>query len=262
MLYSLDKHQFIFSRDVKFFENIFPFKDSDKVKNDTTNVFQDVNHINFFDIEYHEIPNDNERVDPKLNSDQRSQSDSSSSSKFGNGVNTVDFPVNNSGNDDDSSDNIVATQNEEVATLEYFFFSEGNLNLNQNNSQGVQPVKRSSRQSVFPKNYNDFMVESKVKYGLEKFSSEIDRYIARLVTQRFGQKEGINYEEIFSLVVEMTPRQWNAKLTSILVENGFSQSKSDYSLYTKSDKGVFLALLVYVDDIIVTSNNVSEIEKF
>ncbi|GJX42474.1 ribonuclease H-like domain-containing protein [Tanacetum coccineum] len=40
------------------------------------------------------------------------------------------------------------------------------------------------------------------------------------------------------------------------------QSKSDYSLYTKFDKGVFLALLVYVDDIIITGNNVSEIEKF
>ncbi|GKC51197.1 ribonuclease H-like domain-containing protein [Tanacetum coccineum] len=45
-------------------------------------------------------------------------------------------------------------------------------------------------------------------------------------------------------------------------KNGFNQSKSDYSLYTKSDKGVFLALLVYVDDIIITGNNVSEIEKF
>ncbi|GJS49217.1 putative reverse transcriptase domain-containing protein [Tanacetum coccineum] len=62
--------------------------------------------------------------------------------------------------------------------------------------------------------------------------------------------------------LKQAPRQWNAKLTSTLIENGFSQSKSDYSLYTKSDKGVFLALLVYVDDIIITGNSVSEIEKF
>ncbi|GJV81030.1 ribonuclease H-like domain-containing protein [Tanacetum coccineum] len=58
------------------------------------------------------------------------------------------------------------------------------------------------------------------------------------------------------------PRQWNAKLTQTLVECGFKQSKSDYSLFTKSEKGNFLALLVYVDDIIVTENNVDEIEKF
>ncbi|GJR84608.1 ribonuclease H-like domain-containing protein [Tanacetum coccineum] len=62
--------------------------------------------------------------------------------------------------------------------------------------------------------------------------------------------------------LKQAPGQWNVKLTSTLIENGFSQSKSDYSIYTKSDKGVFLALLVYVDDIIITGNNVSEIEKF
>ncbi|GKE64848.1 hypothetical protein Tco_1519009, partial [Tanacetum coccineum] len=154
---------------VKFFENIFPFKDSDKLKNDTANVFQDINHINFFDVEYLEIPNDDERVDPNQNSNLRSQSDSSNSFESGNGVNTTDFPVNNSGNDANSSDNIIATQNEEVATLEENICSEGNLNLNQINFQGVQPVRRSSRQSVFPKNYNDFVIDSTVKYGLEKY---------------------------------------------------------------------------------------------
>ncbi|GKB45076.1 putative RNA-directed DNA polymerase [Tanacetum coccineum] len=69
-LYSLDKHQFIFSRDVKF-ENIFPFKDYDKIKDATKNIFQDVNHINFFDLEYPKMPNDDERVDPNLNCDNK-----------------------------------------------------------------------------------------------------------------------------------------------------------------------------------------------
>lgn len=57
-------------------------------------------------------------------------------------------------------------------------------------------------------------------------------------------------------------RQWNEKLTTALVENGFKQSLNDYSLYTKDTDGIFLALLVYVDDIVITGNNVSEIEKF
>ncbi|GKC97540.1 ribonuclease H-like domain-containing protein [Tanacetum coccineum] len=63
---------------------------------------------------------------------------------------------------------------------------------------------------------------------------------------------GTREELLLCPFAEQAPRQWNAKLTSTLIENGFSQSKSDYSLYIKSDKGVFLALLVYVDDIIIT----------
>ncbi|GJW35938.1 ribonuclease H-like domain-containing protein [Tanacetum coccineum] len=248
-----------------------------------------------------QIPNDNERVANDLN---KGKSDSSSSSVFGSNINIADFPVD-SENDADSSDEFVATQNEEVATLEENVFFEGNLDKNPSSSQGVQNVRRSSRQSVFLRNYNDFVVEPKVKYASKyphwtdamnqemdtllrngtweivqlpegrkaigskwiykiKFrsSGEIDRYKARLVAQGFRQKEGIYYDETFSPVVKMAPRQWNAKLTSTLIENDFSQSKSDYSLYTKSDKGVFLALLVYMDDIIITGNSISESEKF
>ncbi|GKE00584.1 hypothetical protein Tco_1388567, partial [Tanacetum coccineum] len=84
-------------------------------KNDS-NVFQDINHLNFFDVEYPELLNDDERVEPKLNSDQRSQSANSSSFVSGEDANTADFPVN-SRNDADSSDNIFATQNKEVTTL-------------------------------------------------------------------------------------------------------------------------------------------------
>ncbi|GJR02092.1 ribonuclease H-like domain-containing protein [Tanacetum coccineum] len=46
------------------------------------------------------------------------------------------------------------------------------------------------------------------------------------------------------------------------LKNGFSQSKSDYSLYNKNVKGVFIALLVYVDDEIITEDSIVEIEKF
>ncbi|GKA38574.1 ribonuclease H-like domain-containing protein, partial [Tanacetum coccineum] len=60
------------------------------------------------------------RVANDLNKDK---SDSSSSSVSGSNINTVDFPVD-SGNDADSSDDLVATQNEEVATLEENVFSK------------------------------------------------------------------------------------------------------------------------------------------
>ncbi|GKE47937.1 ribonuclease H-like domain-containing protein, partial [Tanacetum coccineum] len=172
-LYNLDRHQFIFSRNVKFFESIFPFKDSVTEKiHVTTNGFQDLNHINFFDIEYHEIPNDDERVYPSLNNDQRSQSDRGHSSMPGGDMNTADFPNDNSGNDAQSS-----TQN----------------------------LRRSSRQTVFPRNYNDFVVDSKT----DAMNNEMDALlrndtweITELPKDRKAI-ESIDYEETFSPVVKM-----------------------------------------------------------
>nr|GFA12251.1 ribonuclease H-like domain-containing protein [Tanacetum cinerariifolium] len=62
--------------------------------------------------------------------------------------------------------------------------------------------------------------------------------------------------------LEQPLRQWNAKLTMDIFENGFVQSKFDYSLFTKKSNKVFIALLVYVDDIVITGNALVEIEKF
>ncbi|GKD94178.1 ribonuclease H-like domain-containing protein [Tanacetum coccineum] len=134
-----------------------------------------------------------------------------------------------------------------------------------------------------------------------KSDGEIERYKARLVAKGFNQKERVDFDETFSLVVKIVTvmcllnlavqnslplyqldinnaflygdldetiymtlpeGQWNANLTQTLIDNGFSQSKSDYSLFTKSNDHGFLALLVYVDDIIVTGSNILEIEKF
>ncbi|GKB83900.1 hypothetical protein Tco_0950795 [Tanacetum coccineum] len=72
------------------------------------------NNDKFSSSEYPEIPNDDERVANDLNKDK---SDNSSSSMSGSNINTADFLVD-SGNDADSSDGLVATQNEEVATVE------------------------------------------------------------------------------------------------------------------------------------------------
>ncbi|GJU71555.1 ribonuclease H-like domain-containing protein [Tanacetum coccineum] len=308
--------------------------DSEIKKDDSTNVLQDINHINFFDIKYPEIPNDDERVENYLNKDKKSQSDSISSSVSGSNHNTADFLVDNPGNDADSSGQFVPTQNKGVATFEENVFSEVKYGLEKYvgysklNSEifcfvtqlnKTREPKSYFEASKYP-HWNDAMnqemdallrngtweivelpegrkaIGSKWIYKIKfRSSGEIDRYKARLVAQGFGQKEGIDYEETFSPVVKMVtircllnivvsmswpvfqldvnnaflygdleeaPRKWNAKLTSTLIENGFSQSNSDYSLYTKSDKGVFLDLLVYVDDIIITGNFFSEIEKF
>ncbi|GJU49213.1 ribonuclease H-like domain-containing protein [Tanacetum coccineum] len=65
-----------------------------------------------------------------------------------------------------------------------------------------------------------------------------------------------------NIATSMAPKQWNAKLTMALIENGFVQSKFDYSLFIRKSDKVFIALLVYVDHIVITSNDLAKIEKF
>ncbi|XP_021639034.2 uncharacterized mitochondrial protein AtMg00810-like [Hevea brasiliensis] len=54
-------------------------------------------------------------------------------------------------------------------------------------------------------------------------------------------------------------RQWNKELTSKLHQYGFTQSAHDNCLFVKGSNVNFLALLVHVDDILITGANEAEI---
>ena len=60
--------------------------------------------------------------------------------------------------------------------------------------------------------------------------------------------------------LKQTIRKWYEKLTSILHQQNYTQASADHSLFTKQTASSFTILLVYVDDIILAGNSLSEFQ--
>ncbi|GJX13713.1 ribonuclease H-like domain-containing protein, partial [Tanacetum coccineum] len=299
----------------------------------------DLNRVNFFDEIVHDGP-DTSYDDNVLNAHDQSDGGNSpelSSPTFDQVEDDLGHPQGSNGSA--SKDEMVATFDLNIALSEDDVLNS----LNTKHVQNVdnQPLRRSERSSVFPNKDNEYVVDSKVKYGFESYEACKDQHWVEAMNKEMDAlyrndtweitdlpkdrksiggkwvfKNNINlmvklkgikldmlsmvtikrkldinnaflYGDMHETVymdlpkgfyspndksvcklkrslygLKQAPRQWNAKLTQTLSENGFKKSKSDYSLFTKSENGNFIALLVYVDDIIVTRNNDVEIQKF
>jgi len=61
--------------------------------------------------------------------------------------------------------------------------------------------------------------------------------------------------------LKQASRQWFSKFSTTLIQKGFRQSISDYSLFSYNYDQTSIFVLVHVDDIIITGNNESAISK-
>ena len=79
-----------------------------------------------------------------------------------------------------------------------------------------------------------------------KTNGEIDRYKARLVAKGFGQREGYDYEEIFSFVARMETlrliialtAQRQCKIHQMNVKSLFLNDRLDEEVYVKQSSGL------------------------
>lgn len=75
-------------------------------------------------------------------------------------------------------------------------------------------------------------------------TSNNPNHVCRLLKSIYGLKQ--------------SSRQWFSKLSSALISKGYIQSSSDHSLFIKADTSSFIAILIYVDDILIAGNNLTE----
>ena len=78
----------------------------------------------------------------------------------------------------------------------------------------------------------------------------------------FHSKEGLVCKLVKSLYgLKQASKQWFAKFSTALLMLGFTQSRANYSLFAKKTSTSFIALLVYVDDILLASDNKQAVDE-
>ena len=61
--------------------------------------------------------------------------------------------------------------------------------------------------------------------------------------------------------LKQASRTWFSTFSHVIKSVGFQPSKTDYSLFTRQNNTSFTALLIYVDDILLTGNDLTQIQR-
>jgi hypothetical protein len=72
---------------------------------------------------------------------------------------------------------------------------------------------------------------------------------------RQGEEQLMCHLYKFLYGLKQASRQWFAKFSKAICSAGFKQSQADHSLFTRQRDKSFTALLIYVDDILITGND-------
>ncbi|PNX89752.1 putative copia-type protein [Trifolium pratense] len=93
---------------------------------------------------------------------------------------------------------------------------------------------------------------------------ELDEEVYMNIPQGYkALKEGLVCRLKKSLYgLKQASRNWYFKLSQSLLSYGFKECQADHSLFTYADGSVFLAILVYVDDLVIAGNDSFACAKF
>eukprot|EP00253_Pinus_taeda_P003849 PITA_03849 len=117
---------------------------------------------------------------------------------------------------------------------------------------------------IVPRPVNKLVVGSRWIFKVNHAENgSIEKYKARFLAKGYSQVQGVDYEETFSPVsrikralysLKQAPFVWYTKINSYLTGFHFTKIEADANLYPISVEGEYVIIVLYVDDLILTSD--------
>ncbi|GKA48229.1 ribonuclease H-like domain-containing protein [Tanacetum coccineum] len=203
-LFSLENRNILYSRDVKFYETVYSYKMSN---NESVNESENVSTLNFFD--HFEV-----ELETKTSNSNPNDEEERSSSRDG----KVHQPVTGANTDQPGHDGTHTR-----TPIDENNISEGNVGTSYevlvfqidlpNTTEEVGP-RRSQRASKLPAKLNEFVLDSKVKYGLNRYANH-------------SVLSSENYGFVSSLNKSVEPSSYEEALRDITWINSMNEEMND-----------------------------------